>query len=266
MKVASLWRYPVKSMMGEELNACDITEKGVLGDRVYGVIDETTGKLANAKNPKKWPTMFNYRASFIKPPQLAKPMPPVRITLPSGQSIVSNDIDVTTCLTKSFERNVTLSSPSSTEVEFEGYIPEGIKELENPGTIFSKASPKETFFDIAYVHLITTSTINTLRKLSPESRIEPRRFRPNIILDVPDADGFVEEQWMNKILSIGNHVQLKIIQPTKRCVMTTLAQGDLPNDPNVLRTLAKQNNGNFGVYAEVIKTGRVHIGDKVTIQ
>ena len=116
------------------------------------------------------------------------------------------------------------------------------------------------------VHIITTSTIDTLRKLTPDSRIEPRRFRPNLIIDVPDAEGFIEEQWVDKTLAIGDNVRLKIIQPTKRCIMTTLPQGDLPNDPNVLRTLAQQNSGNFGVYAEIVKTGPVKIGDKVVIQ
>lgn len=266
MNVVSLWRYPVKSMMGEELNAVDITEKGVFGDRAFGVIDGETGKLANAKNPKKWPNMFQYRASYTKPVHPSTSIPPVRITLPDGQFVLTGARDANEVLSESFQRRVTLASPSSSKIEFEGYIPEEIKELENPGSIFSKASPKETFFDIAMVHIITTSTINALRKLTPDSRIEPRRFRPNIILDVPGEEGFIEEQWVDKILSIGDHVQLRIIQPTKRCVMTTLAQGDLPNDANVLRTLAKQNNGNFGVYAEVIKTGPVQTGDKVTFQ
>ncbi|KXH84048.1 MOSC domain-containing protein [Sporosarcina sp. HYO08] len=265
MKVASLWRYPVKSMMGEELNACDFTEKGVLGDRAYGVIDTETGKLANAKNPKKWPNMFQYRASFTKPVQLSYPIPPVRIMLPDGQTVESNENDVNHQLSESFQRFVTIASPSSAAVEFEGYIPEEINELENRGTTFTRQSPENTFFDIATVHIITTSTINTLRKLTPESRIEPRRFRPNLILDVPETEGFVEQEWIGKNLSIGDDVQLRIIQPTQRCVMTTLAQGDLPKDPNVLRTLVKQNNGNFGVYAEVLQTGSVTIGDQVEI-
>lgn len=265
MRAASLWRYPVKSMMGEELNACDITVKGLLGDRAYGVIDTETGKLANAKNPKKWPNMFQYRASFIEPPCLSDTIPPARITFPNGESVLSNDPDTDTRLTESFQRPVSLSTPSSAAIEFEGYIPKEIKELDNRGTIFSRQSPNETFFDIAMVHIITTSTINTLRTLTPDSRIEPRRFRPNIIIDVPGAEGFVEETWVDKIISIGDEVQLKIIQPTQRCVMTTLAQGDLPKDPNVLRTLAQKNNGNFGVYAEVVTPGRIKINDKITM-
>ena len=264
LKVASIWRYPVKSMMGEELNACEITEKGLLGDRAYGVIDNETGKLANAKNPKKWPNMFQYRANFIEPPQKNAAIPPVRITFPDGRSIISTDEEKDKLLSNSLNRNVHLSTPSSTDVQFEGYIPKEIEELDNKGTIFTRTSPKGTFFDIDMVHIITTSTINYLRKLAPESRVEPRRFRPNIIIEVPDTEAFIENDWVGKTLTIGS-VQLKISQETKRCVMTTLAQGDLPKDPNVLRSIVRNNAGSFGVYASVVKPGRVSIGDKIEI-
>lgn len=265
MKVASLWRYPVKSMMGEELNACHVTEKGVLGDRAYGIIDIETGKLANAKNPKKWPNMFYYRASYTEEVYSSNDIPPIRITMPDGNSVLSEDPNVNEQLSSNFNRNVVLGSPSQETVQFEGYVPEEIKELENRGSIFSRKAPKGTFFDIGMIHIITTNTIEKLQELAPKSRIEPRRFRPNIILDVPNREGFVEEEWIGQTLSIGKNVRLKIAQPTKRCVMTTLAQGDLPSDLNVLRTLAQQNNGVFGVYAEVIQTGNITVGDSVEI-
>ncbi|WP_428911575.1 MOSC domain-containing protein [Niallia sp. Krafla_26] len=264
-KLASIWRYPVKSMMGEELNSCEVTEKGLLGDRAYGVIDRETGKLANAKNPKKWPSMFQYRAHFVKPPQENAVIPPVRITLPDGRSILSTDEGKDTLLSNSFNRNVHLSTPSSNDVQFEGYIPEEIEELEDKGTVFTRTSPEGTFFDIDMVHIITTSTINYLRKLAPESRIEPRRFRPNLIIEVSDSEAFIENDWVGKTLTIGN-VELKITQETKRCVMTTLAQGDLPQDPDVLRSIVKNNAGSFGVYATVLKTGKVRVGDKIEVQ
>ncbi|MFS0576633.1 MOSC domain-containing protein [Sporosarcina sp. 179-K 3D1 HS] len=260
------WRYPVKSIMGEVVNVCEITEMGLRGDRAYGVVDMETGRLANAKNPKKWPGMFQYRATFVEPVEGgSRPLPPVRITLPNGETVVSNESHLNERLTNSFNRSVRLASPSSFGIEFEVYIPEGIEELENPGTVFSRPSPEETFFDISTVHLITTSTIDTLRSLAPDSRIEPRRFRPNLILEVPNAEGFIEQQWVGKTLIIGDQVQLKITQPTKRCVMTTLAQGDLPNDPEVLRTLVKKNEGSFGVYAEVLRPGTVQVNDVVSI-
>jgi len=265
LKVASIWRYPVKSMMGEELNACEVTEKGLLGDRAYGVIDNETGKLANAKNPKKWPNMFRYRAQFIEPPEKEGATPPVRITLPDGRSMVSTDGEKNEMLSNSLKRNVQLSTVSSSDVQFEGYIPEEIYELDNKGTVFTRTSPKDTFFDIDMVHIVTTSTINYLRKLAPDSRIEPRRFRPNLIIEVPDTEAFIENQWVGKTLTIGD-VQLKISQETKRCIMTTLAQGDLPKDPNVLRTIVRKNAGSFGVYASVVKPGKVNVGDSVEIE
>jgi len=75
--VVSLWRYPVKSMMGEELNACEVTERGLCGDRAYGLVDQETGKLASAKHPRKWGRLFDFRADFVEPPRLGTPTPPV---------------------------------------------------------------------------------------------------------------------------------------------------------------------------------------------
>src|SRR6266542_2418501 len=82
--VVSLWRYPVKSMMGEELNASAVTERGLLGDRAYALVDGADGKVASAKNPRKWPQLFDFRASFIEAPRGGVKLPPVRITLPDG--------------------------------------------------------------------------------------------------------------------------------------------------------------------------------------
>lgn len=265
IKIVSLHKYPVKSMMGEELNACYVTPKGIYGDRSFAVIDNNTGILANAKHPKKWPTMFRHHATYCKPVNFPEPLPTVQITLPTGKVVDSNDEHIDQLLSDSFGRSVTLRTPSANNVQFEGYVPMEISELDDRGTVFSRESPPNTFFDIASIHLITTNTIHALSKLIPESRIEARRFRPNIIIDVPEEEGFIEESWIGKTIQIGNRVRLKIIQPTKRCVMTTLAQGDLPNDINVLRTLVKENSGNFGVYAEVIQPGEIKVDDSVTI-
>jgi len=84
--VTSLWRYPVKSMQGEELNAADVTPRGLLGDRAFALVDEETGKVASAKNPRRWPTLFDFRAAYIEPPGEDRPLPPVRITLADGET------------------------------------------------------------------------------------------------------------------------------------------------------------------------------------
>src|SRR5579862_230895 len=89
--VAALHRYPVKSMMGEELNATRIGPKGVQGDRSFALADPETGKIASAKNPSKWPNLFQFRAIFTQPLKSAGPLPPVRITFPDGSSISTED-------------------------------------------------------------------------------------------------------------------------------------------------------------------------------
>src|SRR5437762_12972964 len=93
-RVVSLWRYPVKSMMGEELNATEVTERGLLGDRAYALVDGFDGKVASAKNPRKWPTLFDYRATFIEPPRISANVPPVRIALPDGTMATSQQSEI----------------------------------------------------------------------------------------------------------------------------------------------------------------------------
>src|SRR5438477_10675469 len=106
--VVTLWRYPVKSMMGEELNSSAITDRGLLGDRTYALVDGADGKVATAKNPRKWPTLFEFRAAFIEPPRLGADVPPVRIALPDGSVIRSDQSDVDSTLSAALRRRVTL--------------------------------------------------------------------------------------------------------------------------------------------------------------
>lgn len=108
--VASLWRYPVKSMLGEELTATEVIERGLLGDRAYALVDSADGKAATAKNPRKWPTLFGFRATFIEPPRADASVPPVRITLPNGTTVTSQQADLNQVLSKSLNRTVQLNA------------------------------------------------------------------------------------------------------------------------------------------------------------
>src|SRR5438094_151859 len=156
--VVSLWRYPVKSMMGEELNATDVTERGLLGDRTYALVDTSDGKAA-------------------------------------------------------------------------------------------------------------TATLDRLHELYPQGRFEVRRFRPNIVVQPRSGEkGFAENAWVGHTLAIGSAVRLNITIPCGRCVMTTLAQGDLPADPGILRTAAQHNQVNVGVYAVVARGGTIRRGDPVRLE
>src|SRR4030081_1573725 len=262
--VASVWRYPVKSMMGEELNSSAINDRGVLGDRSLALVDTETGKVVSAKNPKKWPTMFEFRAAFSAPPQMGSPLPPVRVTLPDGASVTSDDTGFAERMSAALGRPVTLAIAAPPEPSLEEYWPD-MAELDYQETVTDETMPAGTFFDLATIHVLTTATINQLRGLYPEGRFEARRFRPNVIVRSDDEHaGFAESNWVGQQLRICDDVVLEITDHCPRCVMTTLAQGDLPKDSGLLRTAARHNDVHVGVYAEVRRAGRVQRGDAVT--
>lgn len=266
-KVVSIWRYPVKSMLGEELNSSYVTERGLVGDRAYALIDEETGKVASAKNPRKWERLFDFQSIFVDPPQAPENIPPVRITLPDGTQIFSGqneDIDHT--LSNALGRDVRLMKASLEKPSYEEYWP-NIEGLAQRETITDEAMPPRTFFDIAVIHLLTTSTINRLRELYPEGRFEVRRFRPNIVIETASGEkDFIENLWIGKKLTIGQDIILRINGPCTRCVMITLPQGDLPKDLGILHTVARYNQVNVGIYASVLRGGTVHRGDLIQLE
>ena len=269
--VVGLRRYPVKSMMGEELNAVEVSEVGLLGDRAYAIVDLADGKIASAKNPRKWPELFCFRAAFVDPPQSGAKVPSVRITLPDGAVVTSDQADISEILSRALSRKVTfdsamLSRPGGSIANAEEYWLD-MEGLEHRDTVTDFALPVGTFFDTAVVHLLTTATLDRLRDLYPQGRFEAHRFRPNIVVQTESGDGdFVENAWIGKVLAIGDTVRLSVTGPCPRCVMTTLPQGDLPKDVGILRAAAQHNQANVGIYASVIRGGKVRRGDSVSLQ
>jgi uncharacterized protein YcbX len=267
--VASLWRYPIKSMLGEELTATEVTERGLLGDRAYALVDSVDGKAATAKNPKKWPTLFGFRAAFIEPPRPGANLPPVRITLPDGTSATNQQADLNERLSKALNRTVKLNAAGrgyAATVSAEEYWPD-MEGLDFRDTVTDFTLPEGTFFDCATVHLLTTATLDRLHQLYPQGRFEIPRFRPNIV--VAPASGerdFLENAWIGHTVAIGEFVRLNITGPCGRCVMTTLAQRDLPPDPGILRTAAQHNKASVGVYATVERGGSIRRGDAVRVE
>src|SRR5213592_712380 len=264
--VVSLWRYPVKSMMGEELNATEITQRGLLGDRAYALIDSSDGKVATAKNPRKWPSLFDFRATFVEPARAAAKVPPVRIALPDGTTVTSDQSDLNQILSKALNREVTLGAARRGAVNAEEYWPD-MEGLGHRDTVTDFTLPEETFFDCAMVHLLTTATLDRLRELYPQGCFEVRRFRPNVVVQLGSGEkGFAENAWVGHALAIRTAVRLNITGPCGRCVMTTLAQGDLSRDPGILRTTAQHNQVNVDVYAAVVQGGTIRRGDPVRIE
>jgi uncharacterized protein len=278
--VVSLWRYPVKSMMGEDLNSSYVTERGLVGDRTYAIVDKQTGKAASAKNPRKWGKLFDFRSMFIDSPNDdddTNNIPPVRITFPDGSNIFSDrkeGDDMNFRLSEVFNREVKLMKASDfEEPSYEEYWPD-IDGLARRDQVTDEAMPSKTFFDIAVIHILTTSTINRLRELYPEGRFEVRRFRPNIVVESAAAseekknkkNDFIENSWVGKKMTIGKDIVLNVTAPCTRCVMITLPQGDLPRDLGILSTVAKYNQVYVGVYASVERGGIIHRGDTVQIE
>ena len=272
--VVSLWRYPVKSMMGEELNATFVIDLGLLGDRAYALIDQSTGKVTSAKHPRKWGKLFDFHAAFLKPPHPGEQIPPVRITLPDGTLMTSEQDNVHAVLSRVLEREVTLTTtrPESPSVEIIDAL-DAAETIRDIGAFMMQSR----FADYAAVQLLTTATIDRLRELYPQGRFEARRFRPNMVVEpASGAKDFVENAWVGHTLAIGDEVRLRITDPCPRCVMTTLAQDDLPQDLGILRTVAQHNRVSIpalggearpsvGVCAFVIQGGTIRRGDPVRI-
>lgn len=263
--VVSLWRYPVKSMMGEELNATDVVERGLLGDRAYALVDSATGKVVSAKNPRRWSNLFDFRAALVESPDTDTQLSPVQITLPDGTHIFSQAEDTNHILSNVLGHEVKLETAAPAQPSLEEYWPD-IEGLPHQETVTDEFTLANTFFDLATVHMLTTATMNRLQELSPFGRFETRRFRPNIVIaPIKSEKEFVENDWIGYTLVIGE-VRLSITGPCPRCVMTTLPQGDLPKDPTILRTALQHNQGNVGIYASVLQGGTIRRGDSVKLE
>jgi uncharacterized protein len=286
--VAALWRFPVKSMLGEELDKVDVDEGGIVGDRAFALVDVETGKVASAKHPKVWPDLLRCRASFVKSPRVDEPSPPVRIELADGTWVMSDAPEVDAVLSRFFGREVRLARAAPENFTIDQYHPDQehldpqghrdeVTETKLGNALFNEVGmpsplPEGSFLDVFPVSVITTSALDHLGELQPGSTFDVRRFRMNVIVATP-AEGFVENSWIGGAIDVGELVKLAVPVPDPRCVMTTVAQEGLGRDPQVLKALAQHNRLDFagaglypcaGVYAVVASSGTIRRGDPVT--
>jgi uncharacterized protein YcbX len=286
--VRAVWRFPVKSMLGEELDASDLDEGGIVGDRAYAIRDTQTGKVASAKHPKLWPNLLACRAAFVAPPHQGDELPQVRIELGDGSAVLSDAPDVDAVLSRFFGRDVELARAAENgytidqyHPDEEDYDPDGhrdeVVDVQLGAAFFNQrglpsAVSEGSFFDLFPLSVLTTSSLDQLGQLAPGSRFDARRFRMNVIVDTP-APGFVENDWPGRTVAIGDDVQLGVAIPDPRCVMPSLAQEDLPRDPQILKALARHNRidvaGSLypcaGVYAVAQTGGTIRTGDSVSL-
>ena len=237
--VRELWRYPVKSMLGERGDRFWLDRRGIVGDRLYAVRDEA-GKFGSGKTTRRFRRMdglFRFRAVYDGDTPL--------VTFPDGVTLRGDDPAIHEALSAHLRAPVTLSREADI-----------------------------SHFDDGALHLLTTASLRTLGALGAswlassgdraEATLDARRFRPNILIEA-ESDGFPEEDWQGHDIAIGSSVRLRVTRRAQRCVMVSMSQDDLPADPRVLRAVARVNATCLGVFADVVTPGPIHVGDRITL-
>ena len=286
--VGRLWHYPVKSMMGEEVRDVLIGPAGVVGDRAYGFLDVETGKVASAKRPKRYGALMECRARFLSPPRPDAPAPPIEVTFPDGAVVREDLSELTRRVSALLGRDVRLLTGAPEDASSELTLP-GIEDVEvgaiqvpvprrrrRAGQRLQRrdGSTRHPVGHRCAAHRGRSGTLRGLAAEYPTGDWDPRRFRPNILIDDGGELG-EEDEWLGCDLHIGAEVVVHVVLPVPRCVMTTLAQPGLPRDLGVLKTIARVGRkqlgslGQFacaGSYAEVVRPGVVRTGDPVGLQ
>ena len=270
ISVTQIWRYPVKSMMGERLFGAELGENGIPGDRAWAVRDEKRGGIRGAK---KIPQLMDMEASSRGDAPL--------IIARDGHSAVANEPHIHQWLSEKLNHPVTLwplvppeqldhylrGAPDSDDPleEFRtvmGRLPgESLPDFSDMPELLEFESPPGTYFDAFPILLLSQQSLQTLNALYEESIFDVRRFRPNVLLDFTNSDmPFPEQDIIGKSVTIGDAV-LDVVAPCPRCSMTTHAFADLPKDTKIMRRLVEETGGNLGVYATIRTPGAIKEND-----
>ncbi|MBV1909535.1 MAG: MOSC domain-containing protein [Kangiellaceae bacterium] len=225
--IKSLWRYPVKSLLGEKASRLDLDSRGVVNDRLYAVSNEQ-GKFGSGKDTRRFRRIDGLFSLAGKTTDDG-----VSIEFPDGVMLTDKDRDIDAKLTEILGQPVILSREADI-----------------------------SHFDDGPIHILTTRSLSKLQDALPQIDIDERRFRPNIVIDVsPDAS---DEDLVDKVISIGE-VKLKVTHKTERCRMITLEQSELNHSPKILKEVFRRFGLNFGIYASVINPGSITLGSSVKL-
>ncbi len=269
--VKELFRYPIKSMLGERLDRLEIGERGVIGDRAWALRERANGKIVSAK---KFAQMLDCRAAYESPPVDGESAP-IKIELPGGRVLHAADADASAQLSAVLGRELIIERAQGSQHTRAGIDPGtifGDVPIENVMPQLTLATMPDsfslvngTFFDSATMHVLATGTLAHMRSLVGEgAQLDSRRFRPNIVVDTgTGADGFVEDEWTGRTLEVGDRVKIVAINPALRCVMTTHRQEDLVRDLRIIRAAAQFHKATVGVFASIGAPGAVSVGDPV---
>jgi uncharacterized protein YcbX len=263
--VEQVWRYPVKSMLGEQLGEASVTPRGLTGDRRWAVVDELLGTVASAKQPRLWRSLLTATAEHVDGT--------VRVHLPGGAVLSLDDPEADARLSAFLGRRVRLSSTPRAGSDIDRADPEQVlvqgveAEVSAPKLVLGQAVLEATFLDYAPLHLITTATLEHVG--TPAAR-----YRPNLVLRTPPGTPpYTETAWVGSTLTLGD-VALRVTLPTPRCAVPVLAHGSLPPEPRALRVLMAENRIDVagfgvlpaaGVYATVARGGSIAVGATASV-
>jgi uncharacterized protein YcbX len=270
-----IFRHPLKSALGESLERTDIAETGVDGDRAYALIDVATRKVVSAKRPKLWRSMLCIAASRMPDGE------GVSITFPDGRVLDQRSDDFVATLSAFLGRDVELAEMRHSSMRLERARPDevAVEGLDADVTLdinaLAEATPGRGFQDFAPLHLISMSTMRAIADSAGLGDLDMARYRPNLVVEMQDAQAFCEDGWLGREVTIGS-VRLHVMQLTPRCAIPTLALGRGDHfRPEILQAINKLNRVEVegfgklpcaGVYARVLKPGAVKIGDAVDVR
>jgi len=273
MKVAQLWTYPVKSMVGSTVARIDLSSLGIVGDRHWAIRDLDNGGIRGAK---KIGELMQFTAS--------QQGGHVTITCPNGDITSSSHSDVNEKLSHALGRNVALESlPADNNLEHfrrgPGTSSDPMTELRNifgreeheplpnfaafPPEVAEFESPPGTHHDCWPLMVMTTSAMTAMQQALPDSNIDIKRFRPSIVIDSTEP-GHPEFTWTGKAAQIGT-ATVEFLDPCPRCIMITRRiNDDIPEDRAILRHVVRDLDQNVGVYARVITPGTISLNDTLS--
>jgi len=249
MVVTGLWRYPVKSLQGERLDTARVEEDGIQGDREWGIRDNRTGRILTAR---RRPELLGASSSYDD----GAPA----IVLPDGRTVVGPGAHTDRALSEWLESPVSLVSATGTDAGRAEYF---VDATDDTSQAVEWTMPDGRYVDSAPVLVLTTASLRTADSLYAEGMWDPRRFRPNILLDV-SGDGWVEDEWVGRPVQVGGATVMPT-QPCIRCTMVTREQPGLDPDPDIFRTLARHHRGHFGVWSDVLTPGVLSLGDRSSL-
>jgi uncharacterized protein YcbX len=280
--IKELWRYPVKSMVGESVGSVQIESYGVVGDRLWAVRDDKVGEITGVR---KKPKLLTCSATYCEEPVgdlNGKDVPAIDVTMPSGEVLNSNEGELDAALANLLGTPVSLHplQPKSNWKYYRIAAVVGAKEMKRQfaskelpdmssfswsqlGELMLFVTPLGRHYDVYPLHLLTTNSLKKMAEIEPEGDFNTRRFRPNIVIKSPAGEvGFDEFTWLGGTLSIGDTV-IKCETRTVRCSAPAQPQVDMAKSAKVVKALSQHTGRNMGINATVIEGGNIRLGDEV---